>query len=54
MANILRVRNEDGTWTDIPALVGPKGDTYVLTEDDKTEIANKVMSQLLSGDDVSY
>ena len=54
MASILRVRNGNGEWIDIPALVGPKGDSYVLTEDDKAEIANEVLSELLSGDEVSY
>ena len=54
MANILRIRNADGTWSDIPALIGPKGDSYVLTEDDKAEIVNEVLSQILNGDEVSY
>lgn len=39
MAAIIRVRDKDGNVTEIPALVGPKGDAYVLTEADKAEIA---------------
>lgn len=42
MSAILRVRQEDGTVIDIPALVGPKGEDYVLTDADKEEIATAV------------
>lgn len=43
---ILRVRNADGTWTDIPAIVGAKGDDYTLTAGDKNEIAEQVLGMV--------
>lgn len=33
---------------------GPQGDNYVLTETDKTEIANLVLAQLPSSEEVGY
>ena len=42
MAAIVRVRDKDGNVTEIPALVGPPGKNYVLTEKDKAEIAAQV------------
>lgn len=36
---IMKVRDENGNVIDIPALVGPPGKDYVLTEADKVEIA---------------
>lgn len=41
--NILRVRDENGNWVEIPAI---KGKDYVLTEADKEEIANIVLEKL--------
>lgn len=38
---IIRVRNDDGVIIDIPAIVGPPGADYVLTEEDKAEIAER-------------
>lgn len=29
----------NGEWVEIPALVGPRGENYILTEEDKAEIA---------------
>jgi DNA-binding NarL/FixJ family response regulator len=48
---ILTVRDENGNIIEIPAI---KGDSYVLTEADKQEIAEIVFSMLQSGDEVSY
>ena len=39
MAAILKVKDENGNWIDIPAI---QGDDYVLTEADKQEIAEKI------------
>lgn len=50
MSAILRVRQEDGTVIDIPALVGPKGEDYVLTDADKEEIATAVKSVIFTFD----
>ena len=36
---IIKVRDENGDVIDIPAIVGPPGADYVLTESDKAEIA---------------
>ena len=44
--SILRVRDENGNWVDIPAIKGKDGDSYVLTEADKEEIANLVLEKL--------
>ena len=62
MANVLRVKGENGAWIDVPALVGPKGDpgpapvrgVDYWTEEDKTEVVEEVLAQLLNGDEVSY
>lgn len=51
---ILRVKDEKGQWVDIPAIVGPKGDSYVLTEEDKTEIAEIALLLIPSSEEVSY
>ena len=48
---ILTVKDADGNIIEIPAL---KGDSYVLTEADKQEIAEIVFSMLPDGDEVSY
>ena len=42
---VLRIRNNPSEqWQEIAALVGPKGDSYVLTDADKQEIANNVLA----------
>jgi hypothetical protein len=46
MASILRVRDENGNIIDIPALKGEKGDSYVLTEADKSSIKDLVVSEI--------
>lgn len=43
---VLRFLNENGVWVEIPALVGRKGDPYVLTEEDKQTIALAVKNSL--------
>lgn len=45
-ASVLKVKDENGNWVEIPALKGNKGDAYVPTEADKTEIANAVLNAL--------
>ena len=37
---ILKIRDENGNVVSVPAIKGEKGDSYVLTEADKQEIAN--------------
>lgn len=44
--NILRVRDENGKWVNIPAIKGEDGKDYVLTDADKQEIANLVIAQI--------
>ena len=36
----LKIRDENGNVVSVPAIKGDKGDSYVLTEEDKQEIAN--------------
>lgn len=48
---IITVRDADGNIIEIPAL---KGDSYVLTEADKQEIAETVIEMLNDGDEVAY
>ena len=38
----LKIRDENGNIVSIPAIKGDKGDSYVLTEEDKQEIAGMV------------
>ena len=48
--SILRIKQEDGTWVEIPALIGSKGDKgdpYILTDADKTAIATMVKNSLV-------
>lgn len=42
-AAIMRLKQADGTWVEIPAIIGPK---YVLTDADKAEIVNMVLASL--------
>ena len=52
MSNILRVRDDNGNWIDIPAIKGDKGEPgkdgsdYVLTNADKEEIIASVIAAL--------
>lgn len=43
---ILRIRDENGNVSEVVSMKGEKGDTYVLTDADKQEIANKVIAAL--------
>jgi hypothetical protein len=51
---ILRIKNANGTWEEIPAIVGPRGpqgpqgDSYILTEADKAEIVKEVVNSAIS------
>ena len=59
MANtpILTVYDDNGNEIPIPAIrgeKGEKGDSYVLTQDDKREIAEIVTTLITNGDGVSY
>ena len=64
---VLKYRKDaNSEWQEIVALVGPQGEKgepgeqgepgtdYVLTEEDKQEIANLVLALIPSGEDVSY
>lgn len=44
---ILKIRDENGNIIEIPALKGDKGDSYVLTDVDKQEIADIVLSNFV-------
>lgn len=46
---ILNIKDENGDFIAIPSTVGPqgdKGDSYILTESDKQEIANLVYAMM--------
>lgn len=38
---ILKLKDNNGNVYEVPAIVGPKGDDYILTESDKQEIATE-------------
>lgn len=60
MADILKIKNPDGSWTSIPAIIGPQGEpgpagqNYVITEDDYNAIAAIAVTLLPNADEVSY
>ena len=61
---VLKIKDEKtGEWVSIqtirgekgePGPAGEKGTDYVLTETDKQEIANLVLAELPSSEEVSY
>ena len=58
---ILKYRKDKNSeWQYIPAIIGPQGEQgpagadYVLTDDDKSEIASLVLAQLPSSEEVGY
>lgn len=52
---VLRIRNNPSEeWQEIAALVGPKGDSYILTDADKQEIANIVLASLTAAEGVEF
>ena len=44
----------DAEWQSMIAIKGEPGENYVLTDDDKQEIANLVLSSLPVGEEVEY
>lgn len=66
MAAILRIKDENGNWIDIPAIVGPqgpagakgdkgdKGDSYTITDADYEAIAAVVLSKMTNAEEVAY
>lgn len=56
---ILQIKNEQGEWVSIPAIQGAPGEKgepgadYVLTENDKAEIADIVLANLPVAEEVS-
>lgn len=55
MASILRVRDGKGNIIEIPAIKGgkgDKGDSYILTEADKQEIADAVLANFVDVSEV--
>ena len=40
--SILRIKDGNGNWLGVPAIKGDKGDDYVLTNQDKSDIADIV------------
>ena len=46
MAYVLNLRDENGKLIPIPAIKGEKGDSYILTDADKQEIANIVAASI--------
>lgn len=51
---ILTVKDDKGNIIEIPAIKGDKGDSYILTEVDKQEIANLVINTLPTWQGGSY
>lgn len=51
---VLTVYDDDGNEIPIPAIKGDKGDSYILTDADKQEIAEIVTNLITNGDEVSY
>lgn len=49
---VLTITSASGTSS--ADLRGPAGDRYVLTDDDKAEIAQKVLAEIPDGDEVAY
>ena len=43
---ILKIRDADGKVQEIPVIKGDKGDNYVLTDEDKREIANMIAASV--------
>ena len=43
---VLKIRDENDNIVEIPALKGDKGDSYILTETDKTEIADMITADI--------
>jgi hypothetical protein len=48
---ILKVKDSNGNWIDIPAIVGQD---YVLTSADKQEIAELINLSIVDGEEVEY
>lgn len=46
--SVLKIRDEKGNIVEIPALKGDKGDSYILTQADKSEIADIVKSDFIN------
>jgi hypothetical protein len=46
MESILQIRDQDGNIIDIPALKGDKGDPYILTDNDKSDIVKAIIEEL--------
>ena len=52
---ILRIRNNPSEeWQEIAAIKGADGKDYVLTNEDKDEIANIVLSLLVEAEGVGF
>lgn len=54
---ILSIKDINGEWIEIPAIVGPagpKGEDYVITPADYEAIADVVLSSLVDAEEVSY
>lgn len=45
---ILKIKDADGRVYEIPALKGNKGDSYVLTEEDKAEIVDSLAAEIIT------
>lgn len=49
MASILKVKDQNGKIINIPVIKGDKGDSYILTEADKSEIKDAILQELPEG-----
>lgn len=47
---ILRMKDANGNWVEIPAIVGSKGESYILTDSDRIEIATLAKASITTAD----
>lgn len=50
----LKIKNKNGEWESLPVIKGEKGDSYILTDADKEEIAALVASSFVDAEGVNY
>lgn len=51
--SVLQIKDASGKWVSIPSVTGPSGKDYILTEEDKQEIAEMIPGGDASIDDTT-
>ena len=59
MIPILQIKDENGVWHEIPAMIGPKGDSPIRgvdywTDTDKQYIINEVLAALPIAEEAKF